>query len=108
MQTLRIKEIVKSKGMTIGDLAERLGVSRQALNRQMQGKLLVETAERIAAALEVPVWQLFVSEKEILGRHNLVDVNEKPKFCAFIKNGNKCYYASTPEEAREIINGLEV
>lgn len=107
MQTLRIKEIVKFKGMTIGNLAEKLGVSRQALNRQMQGKLLVETAERIAEALDVPVWQLFVSEKEILSKHNLVDASEKPNFCAFIKNGKTCYYASTPEEAKNIIDSLE-
>ena len=57
----RIKEILKDKGMTVNDLADSLGVSRQALSKQIQGKMLVETAERIADALGVPLWQLFAS-----------------------------------------------
>lgn len=61
----RIKEIIKDKGMTVNDLADALGVSRQALSKQMQGKMLVETAERIADALGVPLWQLFASPDDV-------------------------------------------
>ena len=61
----RIKEILKDKGMTVNDLADSLGVSRQALSKQMQGKMLVETAERIADALGVPLWQLFTSPDDV-------------------------------------------
>lgn len=56
-----IKEIIKEKGMTVEQLAKELGISRQALSRQLKGKLLVETAERIANTLGVPLWRLFVS-----------------------------------------------
>ena len=56
---IRIKEILKEKGMTVSDLSDLLGVSRQALSKQIQGKMLVETAERIANALDVPVSSLF-------------------------------------------------
>lgn len=59
-----IKDILKEKGLTVNDLAVRLGISRQALSKQIQGKMLVETAERIAVALEVPLWRLFLSRKE--------------------------------------------
>ncbi len=55
----RVKEILKERGITLNELAEALGVSRQALSRQVQGKMLIETAEKIAAALDVPLWQLF-------------------------------------------------
>lgn len=55
----RVKEILKERGITLNELAETLGVSRQALSRQVQGKMLIETAEKIAAALDVPLWQLF-------------------------------------------------
>lgn len=55
----RIKEILKERGITLNELAEKLGVSRQALSKQVQGKMLIETAEKIAAALDVPMWQLF-------------------------------------------------
>ncbi len=61
----RIKEILKEKGMTLNELAETLGVSRQALSRQIQGKMLIETAERIAKALDVPMWQLFADPVEV-------------------------------------------
>ena len=44
---LRIKEILKQKGLTIQDLANILGISRQALGKQIQGKMLLETAERM-------------------------------------------------------------
>lgn len=62
---LRIKEILKQKGLTIQDLANILGISRQALGKQIQGKMLLETAERIATALNVPMWQLFASPEEV-------------------------------------------
>ena len=61
----RIKEILKEKGMTLNELAETLGVSRQALSRQIQGKMLIDTAERIAKALDVPMWQLFADPVEV-------------------------------------------
>lgn len=62
---LRIKEILKQKGLTIQDLANILGISRQALGKQIQGKMLLETAERIATALNIPMWQLFAAPEEV-------------------------------------------
>lgn len=62
---MRIKEVIKEKGLTVEKLADMLGISRQALSRQINGKLLVETAEKIANTLGVPVWQLFISPGEV-------------------------------------------
>ena len=104
---MRIKEILKSKGMTVGELANRLGVSRQALSKQIQGKLLVETAERIASVLEVPIWQLFVSENEILQQYGLRHQGSLPDFMAVFKNGADTYWASSISEAKEILDGLD-
>lgn len=61
---MRIKEVLKEKGIKVHELADMLGVSRQALSRQIAGKCLVETLEKIATAINVPVWQLFVSADE--------------------------------------------
>lgn len=61
----RIKEILREKELTVNELAEMLSISRQALSKQIQGKMLVETAERIATALNVPMWQLFASPNEV-------------------------------------------
>ena len=70
---MRIKEILKEKGMTLQELADKMDVSRQALSRQVAGKLLVEKAEEIANVLDVPTWQLFVSPNEVQkGNNNIV------------------------------------
>lgn len=70
---MRIKEILKEKGITLSQLADTMGVSRQALSRQVAGKLLVEKAEEIANALDVPMWQLFASSEEVQkGNSNIV------------------------------------
>lgn len=61
----RIKEILKEKRLTVNQLADMLEISRQALSKQIQGKMLVETAQRIAEALDVPMWQLFASPEEV-------------------------------------------
>lgn len=47
-----------------------LEISRQALSKQIQGKMLVETAQRIAEALDVPMWQLFASPEEVKGEED--------------------------------------
>jgi len=67
---MRIKEILKEKGITLSQLADTMGVSRQALSRQVAGKLLVEKKEEIATALNVPMWQLFASSEEVQKENN--------------------------------------
>lgn len=92
---MRIKEILKEKGITLSQLADTMGVSRQALSRQVAGKLLVEKAEEIATALNVPMWQLFVSPEEVAGNG---------EFIAFVKDGVNIYHANSWQELDKIIN----
>lgn len=70
----RIKEILKEKGLGVNDLAEMLDISRQALSKQIQGKMLVETAERIASALNVPMWQLFAAPDDVQPKINTAGI----------------------------------
>ena len=56
--------------MTLQELADNMDVSRQALSRQVGGKLLVEKAEEIACMLDVPMWQLFASPEEVQKENN--------------------------------------
>lgn len=66
MLTLRIKEICKEKGITLNDLAERIGVSQPSISGIATGrqKPSFDTLERIATALNVPVSELFDTPKE--------------------------------------------
>ncbi|CAN7225470.1 helix-turn-helix domain-containing protein [Pararhizobium sp. LjRoot238] len=51
----------KAKGWTLEKLSEQVGVSRETIGKIERGKAapLFETAEKIAAALEVPTIVLF-------------------------------------------------
>lgn len=56
---MRVKAILKDKKLTLNDLAQKLGVSRQALYLQINNNPRISTLQRIADALGVPVGQLF-------------------------------------------------
>jgi transcriptional regulator with XRE-family HTH domain len=61
---LRIKEIIKAKGITAKELAAKIGISEGALSLAINGNPTVETLEKIASALGVPVSDLFAAPKE--------------------------------------------
>ena len=57
---MRIKQAIKESGGSVGELAQKMGVSRQTISRQINGaNITVETVQKIADALGVPVGQLF-------------------------------------------------
>ena len=61
---MRIKEILKSKGISVNQLAEMLGVSRVSVSNMINGNPTVETLNRIASALSVSVADLFEAPAE--------------------------------------------
>lgn len=71
----RIKDLLKSKGVTINDLAEKLGISRVTLSTQINGTANIVSYEKIAAALDVPLWQLFASPDEVSPKKDSLTVN---------------------------------
>ena len=95
---MRIKEILKEKGITLSQLADTMGVSRQALSRQVAGKLLVEKAEEIANALNVPIWPLFGSPKEVAGGGE--------ELTASIRYQGKFFNTTSKEELKQYVNDL--
>lgn len=56
----RVKEICKEKGLLFKELAAKLGITQVALRNSLKRNCTIGTLERIAAALEVPVTDLFV------------------------------------------------
>lgn len=67
MAELRIKEVCKEKGVKVMDLSTMIGVSQTNTSNIINGKVnpSLETLEKIATALNVPMWQLFASPEEI-------------------------------------------
>lgn len=60
----RIAEILKGKGMTQTDLAERIGITRVGLSKAINGNTTITTLRKIATALGVEVSELFAAPKE--------------------------------------------
>jgi transcriptional regulator with XRE-family HTH domain len=59
MNSLRVKDILKKKGLNQRKLALSMGVAEISLSRSIRGNPSLETLEKIATALKVPVAELF-------------------------------------------------
>ena len=66
----RIKELIKEKGYTQQEFADLLGMPRVGLAQIVNGKPSYPTLEKIATALNVPMWQLFASPDEVKGEED--------------------------------------
>lgn len=65
----RIKELIKEKGYTQQEFADKLGIARESLSRILNSPSY-PSLEKIAAALNVPMWQLFASPSEVQAQNN--------------------------------------
>jgi len=61
----RIEELIKEKGYTFTSFADKLGTTKQNLYGKLKSPSY-PTLVDIAKALEVPMWQLFASEEEVM------------------------------------------
>lgn len=64
----RIKELIKEKGYTQQGFADKLGITRSTLLEQIGERPSGTTLERIADALGVEMWELFVTREEIIAQ----------------------------------------
>ena len=64
--SLRIKEILKEKGLTQKDLAQKLDVTEMAVSKVINGSPNVSTLERVADALGVEVSELFAPSRNVI------------------------------------------
>lgn len=65
----RILELCKEEGINQTELAEKIGLSRVGLSKAINGNPTVDTLERIATALNVPITELFSTDKQELCGH---------------------------------------
>ena len=59
-----IKSIIKQKGLTMEDVAERMGINRVTLSQTLSGNPTMSTLQRIADALGCKVGEFFLDELE--------------------------------------------
>lgn len=62
---LKVKEVIKTKGLTMQQVADTLGVTRDTLTRNINGNPTLETLEKIAKVLNVCVSDLLNEESTV-------------------------------------------
>ena len=93
---LRLREILKEKNITIGQLSELSGISQSNISNYMSGKIspTLDTLNRLANSLNIELTDLFKKEDEIILmiRHNenIIELNKKD-LIEFITQKNKTY-----------------
>lgn len=98
---LHLKELMKAKGVSSIVLAENVGVSKATVSYWLNGKVFPspETLEKIAQALNVPVWQLFASTEEVACPAN-------DDFVAFVRNAGHNFTFTDKREFREFVDRI--
>lgn len=61
---MRVKELLKERGLTAKELSAKMGISEAALSLSLNGNPTLERLNQIATALNVPVSELFAAPSE--------------------------------------------
>lgn len=91
MAKLRVKEIVKQKGLTLAKVAEMLDVHPVNLSTTLNGNPTINTLSRIAEVLEVDFVELFERE-------------DKPSINGYVKIGNDMLEISSVVDLEQALN----
>ena len=59
MSTLKAKEVIKDKGMTIEEVASRMGITKGSLSSALSGNPTVIYLKRVADAIDCDIRDLF-------------------------------------------------
>lgn len=93
----RIELLIKEKGFSMTSFAEKMNTTRQNLYAILKSPSY-PTLEKVAEALDVPMWQLFASPEEVTGDNELT---------ALIQHKKDFYKAVTIEELKKIVTEIE-
>lgn len=91
----RILELCKEEGINQTELAEKIGLSRVGLSKAINGNPTVDTLERIATALNVPITELF-------------NTGTNEELTALIQHKGDFYKAATIAELERIVEEIKL
>lgn len=75
---LKIKDVAKSKGMTMAQIAEKLGINPITLSQSLNGNPTLSRLTEVANVLGVDVSELFVQPRGKLDIHGCIFVDGDP------------------------------
>ncbi len=87
-----VKAILKEKGMTQIDLAEKLNVKQETISRTLSGNPTLKSISDIAKALDVDIRELFISTSDNLN--------------GFIEYENDIYKISSVKDLEDLIRKI--
>lgn len=77
---LKVKEVIKAKGLTMQQVADVLGITRDTLTRNINGNPTIETLEKIAKVLGTSVSDLLDEERPEEDKNTITCPNCGKKF----------------------------
>ena len=83
---LRIKEVIKEKGMTVQTLADKMGINRVGLSNHINGNPSVAVLEKI---------------------QGLFEKEQKENINGYIEIGNEIFKITSFQDIRNIINRFD-
>ena len=75
---LKIKDVAKSKGLTMAQIAEKLGINPITLSQSLNGNPTLSRLTEVANVLGVDVSELFVQPRGKLDIHGCIFVDGDP------------------------------
>ena len=91
--TLRIKEIAKAKGITMGEIADKMGINPVNLSASLNGNPTLNRLQEVAAILGVEVSDLFIQDSSYIN--------------GYIETGNNIYPVKSKEQLIGIIDKVD-
>ena len=90
---LRIKEIAKAKGITMGEIADKMGINPVNLSASLNGNPTLNRLQEVAAILGVEVSDLFIENSSYIN--------------GYIETGNNIYPVKSKEQLIGIIDKVD-
>ena len=90
---LRIKEIAKAKGITMGEIADKMGINPVNLSASLNGNPTLNRLQEVAAILCVEVSDLFIQDSSYIN--------------GYIETGNNIYPVKSKEQLIGIIDKVD-
>lgn len=87
--SLRVKEICKEKGITMKELAEKIGILPITLSQSLNGNPTLSRLTEVAMILDVDVADLFREPKPKNDVHGCIYVNGEPNLISSIADMKK-------------------
>lgn len=91
----RIKDIAKERGLSLIELADKIGVTYNTLNRNISANPTIDTLQKIADALNVHITELFQKP-----------IGNTPAVSGFIKIENKIYEIKSIDDLKDLYTSL--